>query len=731
MPKIVDPLSDDELNDIVDFLKKGETLPEDYRFRLFNSCHKSELIWPGKNTNICKAELPFQAIEHIDTPKLNQLHTTSSSRSAWANKLIWGENKLVLSSLQSGYLRREIEAIGGVKLVYIDPPFDVGADFSMPIEIGDQESFIKKPSIIEEIAYRDTWGKGVDSYLTMIYERLMHIQNLLASDGSIYVHCDYRLSGVMRLVLDEIFGEGNFVNQITWKSAVGDTSAKNLKFIKSHDDLFYYRKNKDSYIWNDIFQDYSESSIKLYKYEDKHGRYRYVPIDNPGGGGYTYDLGFGEKQPKGGYRMPIETARKWIEEGILLVEKGKVPSKKKYINEDGVRCQDIWTDISGSFRKEYPTQKPEGLLERIMLASSNQGDLVADFFCGSGTTLAVAEKLGRTWIGCDLSRFAIHTSRKRLINLQVELDSKKKKYNAFEILNLGHYDRQYYMGIDPGLPKEKRDSQARLKESEYFNLIHRAYKSEQLHNMAPFHGFKSETNHAVYIGSLDSPVTMSEIEDIISTAPKYCFNKVDVLGFEFEMGLTPDMQDKAKEKNVNLVLRYIPRDVFDKRAIEKGQVVFYDVSYVEAKINKIDDTVAVQLIDFGVFYRQEDIDFIAHTLKVGGSKVIVDQGQVIKLTKTRGGGLEQNILTKNWTDWIDYWSVDFDYESLQDRFSGNNIFENQWQNFRTQKNRKITIESERFKYSKPGDYKIAIKVIDIFGHDTTKVFDIHIDKEGK
>ncbi|HEN8241611.1 TPA: hypothetical protein U8P41_002685, partial [Legionella pneumophila] len=191
--------------------------------------------------------------------------------------------------------------------------------------------------------------------------------------------------------------------------------------------------------------------------------------------------------------------------------------------------------------------------------------------------------------------------------------------------------------------------------------------------------------------------------------------------------LNPDMQDKAKEKNVNLVLRYIPRDVFDKRAIEKGQVVFYDVSYVEAKINKIDDTVSVELIDFGVFYRQEDIEFVAHTLKSGGSKVIVDQGQVIKLTKTRGGGLEHETLTNSWTDWIDYWSVDFDYESLQDHLSGNNIFENQWQNFRTKNNRKINIESEKFKYSKPGNYKVAIKIIDIFGHDTTKVFDIHID----
>ncbi|HAT1811093.1 TPA: site-specific DNA-methyltransferase [Legionella pneumophila] len=722
MPKILDPLTEDELKEIVDFLKKGESLPDEYRFRLFNNCNKSELIWPGKNKNICKAELPFQTIEHIDTPKLNQPHDTRHLKSAWANKLIWGENKLVLSSLQSGSLRHDIEAIGGIKLVYIDPPFDVGADFSMPIEIGDQDSFTKRPSVIEEIAYRDTWGKGVDSYLTMIYERLRLIHNLLADDGSIYIHCDYRLSGVMRLVLDEIFGENNFLNQITWKRSTptgGKTKSK--MFPRDCDVIFSYKKLEES-TFNNLYVPYSQDYIdKFFTKKDPDGR-KWA------------------SQTLGDYSE--ESIKHFESIGRIFVTKNGSKRLKYYLDEaKGVLVDDVWTDIR-NVRQEavrnigkktdnpeylnYPTQKPEALLERIILASSNPGDLVADFFCGSGTTLAVAEKHARTWIGCDLSRFGIHTSRKRLINTQFELDKKNKPYNAFEILNLGHYDRQYYMGIDPGLPKEKRDSQARLKENEFFNLIHRAYKSQQLHDMAPFHGFKSETDHAVYIGSLDSPVTMSEIDEIIISAPKYGFNKVDVLGFEFEMGLTPDMQDRAKEKNVTLALRYIPRDVFDKRAIEKGQVIFYDVSYVEAKINKIDNTISVQLIDFGVFHRQEDINYISHTLKAGGSKVIVDSGQVIKITKTRTGAIDQEVLTKNWTDWIDYWSVDFDYESLQDKLSGNNIFENQWQNFRTKNNRKILTESECFKYSNPGKYKVAVKVIDIFGHDTTKVFDIDI-----
>lgn len=329
------------------------------------------------------------------------------THSVWVNKLLYGDNK---TALQSASLRDEIESAGGLKLVYIDPPFNVGKNFSTNDDDGKRV-----------VAYSDKWDEGVDGYLTMMRERLTLIHKLLAEDGSIYLHCDYRVVAHLRLLMDDVFGVTNFLNHIIWKSGVGDTSAKNRKFIKTHDDILFYCKNKSSYIWNDCFQGYSESSLKLHKHKDEQGQYRYIPVDNPGGGGYVYDLGYGEKQPKCGYRMPIETAKKWIEEGTLLVEPNKVPSRKKYINDEGVRCQDIWTDISGSFRKGYPTQKPEKLLERIIKASSNEGDLVADFFCGSGTTLAVAERLGRRWIGCDQSDVAIKVATERLTNAKFEI----------------------------------------------------------------------------------------------------------------------------------------------------------------------------------------------------------------------------------------------------------------------------------------------------------------------
>ena len=216
-------LTDNEIRDITRYLEEGKPLPEKYRFLLFDEKREVELVWNGKTNEVCNVVLPFQVIEQVDEPRSEKelklqtgLFDAQSGRQikGWNNKLIWGDNKLILSSLKNGPLREEIEAQGGIKLIYIDPPFDVGADFSMDIEIGGDppqsplvrgeetvsspdkgrsggvEVFTKKPGILEEIAYRDTWGKGADSFISMIYERLVLMRDLLAEDGSIYVHCD-------------------------------------------------------------------------------------------------------------------------------------------------------------------------------------------------------------------------------------------------------------------------------------------------------------------------------------------------------------------------------------------------------------------------------------------------------------------------------------------------------------------------------------------------------------
>ena len=403
---------------------------------------------------------------------------------------------------------------------------------------------------------------------------------------------------------------------------------------------------------------------------------------------------------------------------------------------------DVWTDIdrinqSSKERLGYDTQKPETLLERILDASSNPGDLVADFFCGSGTTLAVAEKLGRKWIGCDLGRFAIHTARKRLIGVQRELKATAKPYRSFEILNLGKYERQFFVGIDPTLPEEQRRAISLQKEEHYLTLILNAYKAERSFQTPPFHGRRGGA--LILVGPIDAPVTQGQVTEAVEAARKLRVSRVDLLGFEFEMGIVPHAQDQARAKGVNLALRYIPKDVFDRRAVEKGQVVFYDVAYVEVQLVAKARTVTVKLKDFGVYYRQDDIDALTTEMKAGGSRVTIDTGQVVKVSKDKRGVVTREVLTKAWSDWIDYWAVDFRFESRREMiritesdgterelWTGGYIFENEWQSFRTRNNRTLEMESAPHEYSGKGRSKIAVKVIDIFGNDTTKVVEVTV-----
>ncbi|MDD4664682.1 MAG: site-specific DNA-methyltransferase [Candidatus Pacebacteria bacterium] len=704
-------LTENEKRDILKYLEQNKPLPDKYRFLLFGGKQEVELIWNGKTDEVENVVLPFQTIEQIDEPRSDNKPDTQTPLfdapnlqiKDWTNKLIWGDNKLILSSLRNGPLRKQIEAEGGLKLIYIDPPFDVGADFSMNIEIGE-ERFTKKPSVIEEIAYRDTWGRGADSFISMIYERLKLMHGLLADDGSIYVHCDYRVSGYMRLILDEVFGKENFVNDIVLHKDAGqriDTS-----FPKKHDFIFLYSKVKDEFIFNPKVKSlripYNKTAVKMhFKNKDRHGRL---------------------------YRL--------------------YPSGKKFYLDDGKLVDDVWLDISGQEARSpimpqytgYPTQKPEKLLERIISASSNKGDLVADFFCGSGTTLAVAEKLGRKWIGTDLGRFSIHTTRKRMIGVQRELKKSGKDFRAFEILNIGKYERKKFLEVNENLREAEKRFQKEKKEQEFIKLILSAYKAQPVDSFNHFVGKKRD--RLVAIGPLDTPVTNNFLQNIVKECREKEITKADILGFDYEMGI--DFEG-AKEQGFDVQFKVIPREVFDKKAVEKGQVRFYDVAYVEFKpiVRELDTggkEVAIKLTDFSVFYNQDDIGETEKKLMSGGSKIVIENGHVIKLSKSKKiNEIKREILTKEWTDWIDYWAVDFDFESKKEfvriidketgkgkeEWTGSYIFENEWQSFRTKKDRQLELVSS-FKEMQEGAVKIAVKVIDIFGNDTTKVIEINI-----
>lgn len=709
-------LTEQEQQEIVRFIETGKPLPDKYRFLLFGDKREVELVWNGKTSEVCNIVLPFQVIEQVDEPRAEKPEDTKKDDAlfvwgglsldergrqlkGWTNKLIWGDNKLILSSLKNGPLREEIDKQGGLKLIYIDPPFDVGADFSMDIEVGD-DTFIKKPNILEEIAYRDTWGKGADSFIAMIYERLMLMRDLLADDGSIYVHCDYRVNSFIRLIMDEIFGKNNLSNEIIWQYS-GGSSPKGA-FTRKHDMILRYVKNNANILFNETFEDYASSTVNRYNLTDDEGKKYKI----------TYF-------------------------------KGK--EYRAYMKE-GKKIDDVWfisksSDQTRKIETLYPTQKPEAILERIIEASSNEGDIVADFFCGSGTTPAVAEKLGRKWIATDLGKFAIHTTRKRLIGVQRQLKTKGKDYRAFEILNLGKYERQHYIGVNLNLREAEQQKQLEEREAAFLDLILRAYRAEKTTGFASFHGKKA--GRLVAVGPVNLPVTRLYVEEIILECRKKHITKVDILGFEFEMGLFPNVLDEARAKGIDIAPKYIPADVFDKRAVEKDQVVFHDVSYIEVKPHVKGSTVAVELTDFSVFYSQDSIANAEASIKNKGNQIVVEKGQIVKVSKDAKGIFKREVLTQRWTDWIDYWSVDFDFESKreivrvkneesnnwEELWTGDYIFENEWQSFRTKKDRSLELKSV-YHECIPGRHKIAVKVVDIFGNDTMTIVEVSVGKSG-
>ncbi len=622
----------------------------------------TELVWDGKfeqpfelpeKRAVSKIALPFQTIELINEPREGtgtRRLFSGQRKEGWSNKLIWGDNKLVMSSLLKEYA-------GKINLIYIDPPFDVGADFSVKVKVGDEE-ITKQPSILEEKAYRDTWGKGTDGYLQMVYERLLLMRELLAENGSIYVHLDWHVSAYVKIILDEIFGKDNFVNEIIWKKYSGVKNQASRKFTTQTDTIFFYSKN-GNHVFKQPYREMTEGYIKSeYKYADENGK-RYALLR---GRGYQ--------------------------------QTGK--HKRKYLDEaEGAPITTLWDDdnlqlnTSSSERVGYDTQKPEALLERIINASSNEGDLVADFFCGSGTTGAVAERLGRRWVMSDLGRFAIHTSRKRLMEVQRKLKEENKGYYPFEILNLGKYERQHWQLAVVNGGKKTTEGK---KIAHYVKFILELYHGETIGGFNHLHG-KKESDF-VHIGAVDAPVTMNEIKEAIEECKKNSISRLDVLGWEWEMGVNEEAIKWAKGKGVRLKLLQIPREIMDKRAAEDGDVRFFELDYVEVDVEKKGISVSVRLKNFAI----PSEEFIPSELR---EKI------------------------QNWSDYVDYWSVDWDYERLRSA-EDEPIFQNDWQTFRTRKNPKLELQTPEHTYTKKGNYLILVKVIDIFGNDTSKIVAVKI-----
>lgn len=369
-------------------------------------------------------------------------------------------------------------------------------------------------------------------------------------------------------------------------------------------------------------------------------------------------------------------------QGRVYFKEGKLPRRIYYLDESlGSQIQDVWADISplNSVAKErvnYPTQKPEALLERIIQASSNEGDLVLDCFCGSGTTAAVAEKLGRRWMTCDLGRFAIHTTRKRLLSIE--------GVKPFVVQNLGKYERQIWQKAEFG---ENAADIIR----QYRRFILDLYHAEAIEGYTWIHGRKG--GRMVHVGAVDSPVAAGDVQQVAIEFRKLIGSGrdapqsagVDILGWDFALDMNETQKQVAEDARLNVRFVRIPREVLEDKAVKQGDIQFFELAALFADVHVQKRDVIIQLTDFMV--PRDDVP-----------------QEVIEAVK-------------HWSEWIDYWAVDFNYRD--------DTFHNEWQSYRTRRDRSLQLQVTH-PYQEPGSYTILVKVIDILGNDTTKAFQVEV-----
>jgi len=621
------------------------------------------------------------------------------------NRLIWGDNLLAMQALLSqGYE-------GKINLIYIDPPFDSKADYSHKMVIEGNE-FTKEPSIIERLAYKDTWAGGTDSYLDMLYPRLQLMKRLLADNGSIYVHLDWHVGHYMKLILDEVFGLENFRNEIIWKRKGGSANPQNRLGVVT-DSIFWYSKtekinfNQQYILESNEVKEYIEERFN--NMDEKGRRFMKSPIVSPNPRAnliYEYK---GYKPPKNGWSISREIMELWDKEGKLYFppkEQGERIYRKIYLDEYiGQPIQNLWTDIFvinpvANERLNFDTQKPTALLERIIKASSNEGGIVADFFPGSGTTLSVAERLNRRWIGCELGKVGIQVTRARLV---------EQLAKPFLIENIGNYQREmiYLTG-------------GRIWEMQ--QLILKLYGATPRDKLSGLGIRKAEDGieELVYVGYPDRPVSAGKAEELALQAQKLDgrgYKRLIILGWDYEYNYHQALDARMKSvgahgnaPKIEIISRDIPPDIYDylKKAkteedIEalSDKVKFYERPYLkmdtpkikDLKDSKVEVTLSVKR------YVLMDIP-ISQTTKKGQE----DYSALMKIAKD------------NFAVLIDYWAIDWDYDGF--------TFKSQWQAFRGNGKRAKTVTTEAKEILEKKKRTIAVRVVDIFGNDAGVVMEI-------
>ena len=659
-----------------------ERLESSYRIGL----QTRELVIPSRDANTQDMLLKAERARHDLNP-------------AAMNRLIYGDNLLTMAALLAGDAETP-SMRGKVDLIYIDPPFDSKADYRTKVNLlgGDIE---QRPTVLEQFAYSDTWVDGTASYLRMITPRIYLMRELISDSGSMYVHLDYHVLHYVKIVLDDVFGKDNFLNEIVWKRRAG-ILAQSKQYGASTDSILFYRRGDDYYFDPPTEKEGREEYIaERFKYVDDTGRkYRLSPLISPS---YSKNLVYeynGHLPPSNGWSVSRVKMEQYEREGRLVFPKkegGRI-QRKQYLDEwKGSPIQNLWDDVfvinpMAVERINYATQKPEKLLERIIAASSPAGGIVADFFSGSGTTAAVAQKMGRQWIATDLGKPACMITRKRLIDenakpflyqhvgdYQVEM-ARSTMGRKFRIGDLAEIVLGLYGALPLPVEENPNRNMGRIPRTKTLVLA-------------------DSPNKLTGLATLKRAI---EIRDNLMGG----WDKVVVLGWNFDSSIGHDIQ--ALNQGDRMEVLVIPPDLLD-RLKKKGaklkaeEVRFSSLQYVKIK------PVA----------RRRDSGKEALTVEI--DNYVLLSPDALNLDEANREKL-QKVMHKDPLALIEYWSVDPDYDGQ--------IFRSVWQDYRgnTENDddpyRVVSIARLIDLPAKAGPRRVCVRVVDVFGFEAEAIAEV-------
>lgn len=586
-------------------------------------------------------------------PNIPNAFNAALDGGSWMNRLVYGDNLLTMQALLAGDPQTGLPSLRGkVDLIYIDPPFDSKADYRTPITLPNA-SFSQKPTVIEQFAYADTWEDGTISYLKMLYPRLMIMKELLSERGSIFVHIDWHVGAYVKTLLDDIFGKENFRNEITWYYPNSGLKARSKKFHQVTDTIFYYVKSIDNFTFHHIFKKRKDG-------QSKQAKRKFNPITKKA--------------------------------DMVRDENGKIV----YQITDEVLENSLWEVASLSNNPVesvgYATQKPEALLERIIKASSNEGDLVCDFFGGSGTTAAVAEKLGRRWITCDIGKPASLVMRKRFIDQEV---------NPFLYQSIGDYQKEAFHN-NKKLRRVGDLSQVVLG---LFGAL--PFSPEQVSDRN--FGYVKGTRNLVMVDSPNRLTTAATVRRAVEAKASLLggdWDKVIVLGWNFAFDISQAIE---KYKNSNVEVLVIPPDLLDKlskkgfkKLIADKTVRFSSLQYLV--VNPVEVTVNGN--------GEDELDIsLSNYVLLSPDNIPLDDKDKEKLLQV----MEQDPLSL-----IEYWSIDPDYDG--------ETFRSTWQDYRENVDNDSDplhcVYSTRIAMPHKDERKVCVKAVDVFGFESQVILDV-------